>query len=113
MKILKEIDNVPDIVYHGTKSQSSRDLIIKEGFNSDSVFLSESKEDAEGYGRFIIAVYDVNSLNIKEIIPGKDSFDKNNYNKYDGIKYRYDDNHAYNYEIYNISKLNDLKRTKA
>lgn len=109
IRIIEEF-NSSDITYHGTKSESSRNSIIESGFTGSSVFLSESEYDAEGYGRFIVRVYDINSLNLKEIVPGEDSFDRDNYSEYDGIKYRYDKYRPYNYEIYNILKLNKLKR---
>lgn len=106
-------------VYSGVKSKEILDDIINNGFNKDSVFFSEDLYDAQGYGRFVVAVKGIDSLQLYTL--DKDEID--NLSKvveqvkatrnYDGVKYRYAEDRPYNYEIFDMANLNKLERTDA
>lgn len=106
-----------DIAYHGTNTNT--ETILKDGFKGESVFFSDDKYDAEGYGIHIIGVKNINSLslyelsedelsNINEVIENVKST-----RNYDGVKYRYSKDRPYNYEISDIVNLNKLERFNA
>lgn len=97
-----------DVAYHCAKNILDRYSIIKNGFRGNSIYFSESFVDAVGYGAFGIRVFNLDSLNLY-IMDSNVDFNQD-FSSYDGIKYRYSVAHDWNYEIYNMSKLNSLKR---
>lgn len=110
-------DIIRTVAYHGTKDSNIAKDILENGFKGDSIFLSEDEYDAQGYGWYTIKVEDIDSLNLY-VLDG-DELDKinavaedvKNTRNYDGIKYRYSDEHPYNYEIFDIVNLNKLPRS--
>ena len=116
---IREKDNIDltQVVYHGTKTNP--EPILKDGFKGESVFFSDDKYDAEGYGGYIVGVKDINSLslyelskdellNINEVIENIKST-----GNYSGVKYRYSEDRPYNYQIFDIVNLNKLERFDA
>lgn len=97
-----------DVAYHCTKNILDRCSIIKNGFQGNSIFFSESFVDAVGYGAFGTRVFNLDSLNLF-IMDSNVDFNQD-FSSYDGIKYRYSAAHDWNYEIYNTSRLNGLRR---
>lgn len=117
----KKLDNLDEAVqgsssYHSTKTLDGAFNIVDNGFKGDSVYLSADLYDSQGYGKYVIQVDDLDSLNLY-LVP-KDEMDEiseiakrvKEEGIYDGIKYRYSKNHPYNYEIYKIDNLNKLNR---
>lgn len=103
-----------EYVYHGTKTESAAMSIIANGFNTfHEVCFSSSRNQAEGYGPYIIKarIFDVvDKLNIYDINEYY-SFDLDDYPpNCDGLREPvHNENGAYIYYIYNVNKLNRLK----
>lgn len=118
VKKLKESgSDLSDIAYHGTNT--NLETILKDGFKGESVFFSEDKFDAEGYGMHTIGVKNINSLSLYELsedeLSNIDEVIENvkSTRNYDGVKYRYSKSRPYNYEIFDIANLNKLDRFDA
>ena len=95
--------------FHCAKTIVDRYNIVNHGFNTRSVSFSSSFDDAYGYGAFGVRVEDIDALKLFVMDCNVDL--DQDFSKYDGIKYRYAEYRPWNYEIFNVRKLNQLSRT--
>lgn len=116
-----DIDNLDEsldnskVVYHGTNEEAAKS-ILQNGFTKNPVDFSDDEYDAQGYGYYTVKVKNIDTLNLyelnsQEVRKINEIADQVKASKeYDGIKWRYSRNHPYQYEIYNLQKLNTLPR---
>ena len=118
LQIMKEADenntsnNEEDFIYHGTKSEENKINILTNGFNTNTVYLTSTIYDAEGYGKHLVKI-NKNELENNLNIIVKDSNliglpEENINDDVDGVKFRHSSHHDWLYIILNVNKLNTL-----
>lgn len=112
--LTESLDN-SKVVYHGTNEEAAKS-ILQNGFTKNPADFSDDEYDAQGYGYYTVKVKNIDTLNLyelnsQEVRKINEIADQVKASKeYDGIKWRYTRNHPYQYEIYNLQKLNTLPR---